>query len=140
MGKGQNQLTVVIYVVMIVAGIMVLAIANNATKAVPDKIRVDTVEVPAERVESTIYMMSGLEEGKTQIEFKDDYEVVEKDGKVFLKYSAGSVKVPILGQTAKHRINPPVGFDYQTGLTDKLCVVKNSKKLSINVEGCGFDS
>lgn len=113
--------------------LLLLSVALDTGSSIRDKIRIETIDVIGQRIGSAIYMTSGLEEGRTQLNFEEEYGIVEEDNKVYVNFTAGSLALSILEQTGKTRINPPVDFSAEEGLDDNICVIKSKSSSQVQV-------
>lgn len=127
-------------VVVIVASSLILMIAINTTDSVNGKIRVESIDMVEDRVRAAIYATAGLEEGSTQINFKDEYNLTMENGEPYLKYEWAAFSLSILSNRGEEKITSPVDFVVEEGVDESLCIVKekNAKEVLVKAGECSL--
>ncbi|MFB6100348.1 MAG: hypothetical protein ABEK16_03670 [Candidatus Nanohalobium sp.] len=115
------------YAAGIILAIMLLTLAVSSAKSIPEKIRIETVDIVGTRVQSAIYMMSSVERGRAELRLGGRYGIEVQQSKVYINYSSGALALKPLGREGQSRINPPVDFRYETGKDDYLCLIKKPR-------------
>lgn len=119
---------------VVIACILVLTLAINTGDSVSGKIRVETIDIAEDRIRSAIYATAALEEGSTQINFKDEYSIVEEDGDYYLEYILGSFSLSILKHRGREVITSPVDFNAETGTDTSFCIIKEKDATEMQIE------
>jgi hypothetical protein len=122
--KGTSISLVTLTVVCIVGTLFLLSIALNIGEAMTDKIRLETVDVVAQRFGSAIYMTSALGEGSTQLNLKQEYGIVEEGGTAYVNYSVQNIALSVFGSNSRAELTAPVDFSVEQGRSDSYCLVK----------------
>ena len=117
---------------------LILMLALNTGEGLEKWIRIETVDVAADRVRGAVYMTDGLEHGRTEINFKDDYNLTRDEGKKYLDYRISSFKLPILSNKTKKEIESPTAFEIEEGRSEKFCALKKPGYDSVKLlpRGC----
>lgn len=122
--KGITTHTQVI-AVTIIHSVIILGLLVNYVSTLDQKGRLETLPVVDNRIESTIYTASGLEEGKIQMEMTDEYGLNREGGDIYVNYTAGSVL--FTSSSRSRELEPPVDLSLSgEGKSSSFCIEKNS--------------
>lgn len=124
----------VTYAILVVLMIGTLAtVAIDQVIGVGELIRRETVQLSADRVESSIKSLEGVDEAKIELELggKNGYKVYSEDGENFLnyKYLNNEKTVKIDGLDS---ISYTISRDEDSDRVNKICIIK---KNNIEVKG-----
>lgn len=120
----ESYLLAILALLNVAASILLLSVALDTGNSLTDKVRLESVDIVAQRFGSSIYMMSGLEEGRTQLNLRDDYGIDKRDGQVFLNYTVDYLALSVLEKKEDSPVNAPVDFSAEEGISESFCLVK----------------
>lgn len=127
------RLAVVLVIVM-----FIIAIGFDTNRAVEDKVRLETMGMIEQRINSNIYMMDAVEEGSLEMVFKKSYSLEKDEGNIFLKYSAaGSLPRVMSPSTRRTQLSPPKDIQLvKDGESDHFCITSDASDLEIAAQRC----
>lgn len=127
----------VMAVVMVLFIGVLLGMALEGQAVLSEISRLNTIHIPGNRIDSTTYMMGGLEKASTELDFQAEYQLEESEGDWFLVYETDQ-NVFSLGKRASYRIEPNEDFGVtESGEFTKLCISKNpDSNVKIAVGAC----
>ncbi len=141
--KGQAQdFGLAVFTFVVVSGIMGFGISQALH--LEDRVYMNTLSVPAERLGVAIYAMDAVERGETELKMPVEYGLEKRKKSVYLNYSietavgeTKSEEVRIYHGASAIKEGPPVHFDVgKEGINSKFCINKTSQKLELSVGGC----
>ncbi|MBC5792993.1 MAG: hypothetical protein H8Z69_03025 [Nanohaloarchaea archaeon] len=134
--KGSSETIALAIVGIVIFGLMAVIGINRMTD-LDDRIRVRTVEIPADRMGPTIDMASALDEAEIEISFDVEHGIVRKNGGVHLNYTHETLINWPGSDKNSHPIESKVGLDeIKEGVSDDICIRKKSGEISIAAEEC----
>jgi len=134
--KGEAETVAIMIVGVVVMGV-IATIGVQRLVDLDDRIRVRTVEIPADRASTTIHATAALDNANVQINLGDEYGIEEKDdGEIYLNYSSDTV-VKIPGSDyGSQKLDPPINFRAEEGISSNLCVQKEGSSLFLSPGEC----
>ncbi len=134
--KGSSETIALAIVGIVIFGLMAVIGINRMTD-LEDRIRVRTVDIPADRMGPTMDMASALEQAEIELKFDVEYGIMRKNGEVHLNYTHDTLINWPGSDKNSHPIEPESGFEGVTeGISDRICIRKNSAGVSIAAEEC----
>lgn len=133
--KGGAETVAIMIVGVVVVGV-IATIGVSRLVDLDERIRVRTVEIPAERVSTTIHTTAALDNANVQINFEEEYEIEEKNGDPYLSYTSNTAINLPGSDYGSHQIDPPVDFSVETGEDSSLCVEKEGSAMLLRPGGC----
>jgi len=135
--KGQAQY-VGLAVVTLVVVTTILGTSFRDIVNFEERIYLNTMDLPAERVGTAVYSMDAVERGEVELEMPVEYGIESRRGSIYLNYSMETV----VGETKSSEIkihdpkNVVVEFDVEEGVSDTFCINKTSQDLKVSAGGC----
>lgn len=134
--KGEAETVAIMIVGVVVMGV-IATIGVQRLVDLDDRIRVRTVEIPADRASTTIHTTAALDNAEVQIKLGDEYGIEEKDdGEIYLNYSSNTVVNLPGSDYGSHKLDPPVNFRAEEGTSSNLCVQKEGSNLFLSPGEC----
>lgn len=134
--KGGAETVAIMIVGVVVMG-FIATIGVQRLVDLDERIRVRTVEIPAERASTTIHATAALDDADVQINLEDEYGIEERDnGEIFLNYTSNTVINLPGSDYGSHQIDPPVNFIAEEGISSNFCVQKERSSVFIRPGEC----
>lgn len=133
--KGVAAKTQLIAVSVILA-VILLGLTMNYLDTIDDKEKLETLPIVDNRIESTVYMASGLKNARIQLNLRDTYGLNQNKGIKYINYSTNATMLAG-GSHRTRELNAPADFTLNDeGRNNKFCIHKTQNSLSISPEAC----
>lgn len=133
--KGMALGSVIRTVSIMISVIMLISLSLGLAYSIGPKVRLETIDVVSQRFEGAVYMTSGLERGRTQLNMKDEYGLEKEDGTVYVNYTA-EIPLSILEEEARREIESPVEFRTVEGTSENFCIVRKPGDIVLRTGEC----
>jgi hypothetical protein len=136
MSKGSMSIAAVTTATVIIV-LILLGLALDTGEVVRDKIRIETVNVTAERINSALYMTDALEEARVELDLEEEYGFTEETDGVYLNYTSGAMALSFMGNTGKEKLEAPINFELKDpGVAEEICLIKEGSEVLLSRGGC----
>ena len=124
-------------ITMIIIGSLTL-FGTQRVLDLEERITMRTVEIPAARVGSSVYMMDGMEEAELVMKFENNYSIVRHQGDPYLKYEMEKVLTSLGETSSSEKIEVPnsISFSFEEGKSKDFCIRKTPRDLVLTPESC----
>ncbi|QGA80829.1 hypothetical protein [Candidatus Nanohalobium constans] len=117
---------------LILSSILSVTIAGvgiDRINTLEQTIRAETIDIPANRIQNNLIMVSSLKEGSIEMEFTSEYNITREDDKTYIAYERDKLELSKGKKTFKSRINETEKFSAETGKDDKVCIMKQKNSI-----------
>ena len=132
---GIEQVTLAVLTFILIG--MLVVFGTERILNLDERARMRTVDIPAGRIDSSLYMMDSIEEGSLEMRLKAEYSLNRTDGETYLTYHMNNVLISSENSSQSAPISPTATrFQVEEGENSRFCITKSPDELILEPGGC----